>query len=382
MSTVLKAFKLLLFPARLPVSLRAPIPHHRPFLPLFRFSSTTTSAPPPPQQERSYGKIPISIAGVQFYNGIANRGESLVLIREPANTYDRNAIRVDKADGTQVGYVPAYLARNIAPLVDEGLITVGMEATELRCVMQAASIEVFGVAKTEKRWRELCERGKETWGLWGTYGVAATSTMGLLGNAAEGLLRERMLREETVLDRENTDPLTPSFEANQKPTTSQPCYDYTDSSKVKEAPKPTPEPTPLSAKIITRTESMVVYGKIRAQIVWYMPYKVVTQHGEPIVLQREPGNQKHPHAIRADNAKGNTVGYIPFSLSARLAPYVDEGLIAIEGVAWKRDRRCPRCSRPLTIMIYGPAPKEKDIRAQLTEKGVLGHPEIWWFYAD
>jgi SWI/SNF-related matrix-associated actin-dependent regulator of chromatin subfamily A3 len=43
------------------------------------------------------------IVGVQYYRGIVTVDESLLLVREPGNPYDRNAIRVDNVLGIQVG---------------------------------------------------------------------------------------------------------------------------------------------------------------------------------------------------------------------------------------------------------------------------------------
>jgi len=43
------------------------------------------------------------IVGVQYYRGIATLDENLLLIREPRNQYDRNAIRVDNVANIQVG---------------------------------------------------------------------------------------------------------------------------------------------------------------------------------------------------------------------------------------------------------------------------------------
>jgi hypothetical protein len=45
---------------------------------------------------------------------------SYALIREPENSYDSNAIRVALFDIWFVGYVPKYIAKELAPLMDEG----------------------------------------------------------------------------------------------------------------------------------------------------------------------------------------------------------------------------------------------------------------------
>jgi hypothetical protein len=43
------------------------------------------------------------VVGVQYYRGIATMDENLLLVREPRNQYDRNAIRVDNVANIQVG---------------------------------------------------------------------------------------------------------------------------------------------------------------------------------------------------------------------------------------------------------------------------------------
>ena len=45
-------------------------------------------------------------------------GEEILLRREPSNPYDRNAIRVERLDGAQIGYLNRFLAANLAPSFD------------------------------------------------------------------------------------------------------------------------------------------------------------------------------------------------------------------------------------------------------------------------
>jgi len=47
-------------------------------------------------------------------------GEKLLLIREPNNEYDRNAIRVCRISREQIGYIPQMFSAEIAPLLDRG----------------------------------------------------------------------------------------------------------------------------------------------------------------------------------------------------------------------------------------------------------------------
>lgn len=95
---------------------------------------------------------------VQFYKGIASPDEALVVLRETRNRYDCNAFRINKANGKQVGYVPTYLARKLAPLVDRGLITLKMRAAG----PVAANIEVFGVGTMDARVRKLLRSTEES----------------------------------------------------------------------------------------------------------------------------------------------------------------------------------------------------------------------------
>jgi hypothetical protein len=48
------------------------------------------------------------------------KGDSLFLVRDPANKFDSNAIEVRKKDATMVGYLSGELAEDIAPIMDGG----------------------------------------------------------------------------------------------------------------------------------------------------------------------------------------------------------------------------------------------------------------------
>lgn len=66
------------------------------------------------------------LAGFQYYAGKAvwksmHEGNRLTLVREPANPYDKNAIRVDW-HGRQLGYVPRRDNAALARLMDKGTV--------------------------------------------------------------------------------------------------------------------------------------------------------------------------------------------------------------------------------------------------------------------
>jgi SWI/SNF-related matrix-associated actin-dependent regulator of chromatin subfamily A3 len=48
--------------------------------------------------------------GVNYYRGIATLDENLLLIRDPRNAFDRNAIQVNNVDNVQVGQYPPHLS--------------------------------------------------------------------------------------------------------------------------------------------------------------------------------------------------------------------------------------------------------------------------------
>mmetsp|Transcript_59675 Transcript_59675/g.176827 ORF Transcript_59675/g.176827 Transcript_59675/m.176827 type:complete len:971 (-) Transcript_59675:116-3028(-) len=59
-----------------------------------------------------------NVVGLQYYDGVAHRGEFINLVREPSNPYDRNAIRVDNVHGEKVGHIKATQASGLAPILD------------------------------------------------------------------------------------------------------------------------------------------------------------------------------------------------------------------------------------------------------------------------
>ena len=68
-------------------------------------------------------KIETKVVGVTFDNRqdiLANlcAGLKIRLVREPTNPRGRNAIRVERIDGSQLGYINKTLAADLAPVFD------------------------------------------------------------------------------------------------------------------------------------------------------------------------------------------------------------------------------------------------------------------------
>ena len=79
--------------------------------------------PTPIQHPSASQTFETKVAGVTFEGRQAvvaslQYGEAVVLKREPSNRYDANAIRVERVDGAQIGYLPKELAARIAPVMD------------------------------------------------------------------------------------------------------------------------------------------------------------------------------------------------------------------------------------------------------------------------
>ncbi|KZT56200.1 hypothetical protein CALCODRAFT_497639 [Calocera cornea HHB12733] len=71
-----------------------------------------------------YVTMTSQVVGIQYYHGLVGSGEQVLLVREPNNKYDANAIQVLNIQRVQVGHIPRNVAGRLAPLMDQGLVTV------------------------------------------------------------------------------------------------------------------------------------------------------------------------------------------------------------------------------------------------------------------
>ena len=88
--------------------------------------STLQAAQPAKEEITEAGQITTFVAGTRYGNrpAVVNSltvGDQLQLVPEPTNLYDRNAIRVERLDGSQVGYIPRHLAALLAGSFQEPL---------------------------------------------------------------------------------------------------------------------------------------------------------------------------------------------------------------------------------------------------------------------
>lgn len=78
-----------------------------------------------------FGTLHTWIVGIQYYEGRSRLAppEELFFDREPENLFDPRAVAVFTQDGKQIGHLPRYDARHLAPLIDAGAIALVGRAT-------------------------------------------------------------------------------------------------------------------------------------------------------------------------------------------------------------------------------------------------------------
>ncbi|KAM6160186.1 helicase-like transcription factor [Erethizon dorsatum] len=71
-----------------------------------------------------FGTLRGHVVGLRYYTGVVNNNEMVALQREPNNTYDKNAIKVNNVNGNQVGYLKKDLAIALSYIMDNKLAQV------------------------------------------------------------------------------------------------------------------------------------------------------------------------------------------------------------------------------------------------------------------
>ena len=104
-------------------------------------------------------------------------------------------------------------------------------------------------------------------------------------------------------------------------------------------------------------------GAIDGKIVGIRYYDGYATVGEQVMVKREPQNPYDSNAIRINNVHGMQIGHLPRNLAAKLAPYMDDRTVVVEGTiaGEKGSWDCP-----ILLKVFGPA--EPVTRAQLEEK--------------
>ncbi|EAU91423.2 hypothetical protein CC1G_01912 [Coprinopsis cinerea okayama7 len=75
-------------------------------------------------RDELYCVMVTNVVGIQYYKGLVGPGEQVMLVREPHNKYDANAIQVKNIRNVQVGHLPRTVASKLAPLLDRRAVNV------------------------------------------------------------------------------------------------------------------------------------------------------------------------------------------------------------------------------------------------------------------
>lgn len=80
--------------------------------------------------------------------------------------------------------------------------------------------------------------------------------------------------------------------------------------------------------------------------------------GERILIRREPTNQYDSNAIRVDNVRSQQIGHIPRQMAAKLAKYIDNKWLSLDGILIG-EKGAFDC--PIRIVRYGPVdPRDQE----------------------
>lgn len=106
-----------------------------------------------------------------------------------------------------------------------------------------------------------------------------------------------------------------------------------------------------------------LYGSMDNKIVGVRYYNGIATPGELVVLRREPNNMYDRNAIRVDNVMGAQIGHMPRKVVEKLAPYIDNGDLVLEG-AITGEKASFDC--PIRLYLYGTSAAAD--RARLEER--------------
>lgn len=115
------------------------------------------------------------------------------------------------------------------------------------------------------------------------------------------------------------------------------------------------------------SDQLHLYGDLPTKIVGVQYYRGYSNPGERILMRREPGNPYDSNAIRVDNVAAQQIGHIPRRVAEKLAKYMDERSLRLEG---ELAGHIGQFDVPLTVHMYGPHPSSNEgIRLQQRMQG-------------
>lgn len=105
------------------------------------------------ENRQLYGILDTNIVGIRYYESSAAVGEYVLVRREPVNSYDHNAIRIDNVRRQRMGHLARDVAAQLVPLMDSGeLIVDGVLAGTRSEFRWPLSLKLFGIARHPEKW--------------------------------------------------------------------------------------------------------------------------------------------------------------------------------------------------------------------------------------
>ena len=98
------------------------------------------------------------------------------------------------------------------------------------------------------------------------------------------------------------------------------------------------------------TFSYQLYGMLDTKIVGVQYYTGYASVGEYVLARREPGNQYDSNAIRVENVQRDQIGHIPRAMASKLAKYMDNGSLLVEGAL---SGRVGAYDCPIALKLFG-----------------------------
>uniref|UniRef100_A0A8D0GVD1 Helicase like transcription factor n=1 Tax=Sphenodon punctatus TaxID=8508 RepID=A0A8D0GVD1_SPHPU len=115
------------------------------------------------------------------------------------------------------------------------------------------------------------------------------------------------------------------------------------------------------------TDSAVLFGTLRGNVVGLRYYAGVVNNNEMVALQRQPNNPYDKNAVQVNNVNGDQVGHIKKELAAALAYIMDNKLAVVEGVVPYGANNA--FTMPVQMSFWG---KEENKRAVLDRLNMHG----------
>lgn len=103
---------------------------------------------------------------------------------------------------------------------------------------------------------------------------------------------------------------------------------------------------------VSSATSVMLYGEIHTKIVGVRFYTGHATIGETVILRRQADNPYDSNAIRVENVMRDQIGHIPRAMAAKLAKYMDQRTLILEGML---TGVIGAFDCPILVRLFGPS---------------------------